>query len=618
MSVCILLVAGHASLLEHQISDSPEFRDYSGVPKALLPSGHGNRVILDLWWEEIKRQHTFQHVFLVCNANKYKYFERWASANDFPVENIVNDGTTSEQHRLGAVADVELVMRTKNISKEHVIVISADMAFYENFDVGVVLQYFERVTGNVAVYYDMIEGETSATRGMLQVDDKTNTVTAFLEKPESCDSRRASVVFYCFKASVTPLLLQFAAESAAHPRSLGAFMEWLVPKSTTFALKLPTSFRLIGSKVGIDDYKAYLEQRTMASAADAMGRRAMITHRAYARVGLAGNPSDGYFGKTLSMTISNFWCEVTLTASDKLRLVPHPLHDPSEFGSLSDLHGISNKEGYLGGLRLLQATCKKFFEFCLKKGIALAKKNFTLRYDTNIPRQVGLAGSSSIVTATMRCLMEYFNIRHSEISMENLPNLILSVEVEELFIAAGLQDRVVQVYEGVVYMNFSKDLMDQMGHGEYERLVDVLPPTEGMFLVWSPDPSDSGKIHSDVKERWRRGDEDVVTAMKTFASFAEQARTAVIARDVSMLCDTMDANFDLRRSIFGDACLGHKNLDMIRIGRENGAAVKFPGSGGAVLGLVRPGKDLRTIRHAYERQGYVFVSVHLHQPGQTN
>ena len=72
-----------------------------------------------------------------------------------------------------------------------------------------------------------------------------------------------------------------------------------------------------------------------------------------------------------------------------------------------DLHRISQKEGYLGGLRLLQATCKRFFEFCSVKGIALSRRNFTLSYDTNIPRQVGLAGSSAIVTAVTRCLMRY-------------------------------------------------------------------------------------------------------------------------------------------------------------------------------------------------------------------
>ena len=52
--------------------------------------------------------------------------------------------------------------------------------------------------------------------------------------------------------------------------------------------------------------------------------------RAYARVGLMGNPSDGFFGKTLSLSIKNFWAEVTLEESERLTLVPHPLCDPTQ------------------------------------------------------------------------------------------------------------------------------------------------------------------------------------------------------------------------------------------------------------------------------------------------
>ena len=42
--------------------------------------------------------------------------------------------------------------------------------------------------------------------------------------------------------------------------------------------------------------------------------------------------------------------------------------------------------------------------------IALHRHNFTLSYDTNIPRQVGLAGSSAIVTATVACLIKFYNL----------------------------------------------------------------------------------------------------------------------------------------------------------------------------------------------------------------
>jgi len=57
--------------------------------------------------------------------------------------------------------------------------------------------------------------------------------------------------------------------------------------------------------------------------------------------------------------VGNFWASATIRPSKKLRLVPHPLNDPNEFGGLGDLHAISKVEGYQGGLRLMQATCKK-------------------------------------------------------------------------------------------------------------------------------------------------------------------------------------------------------------------------------------------------------------------
>ena len=75
-----------------------------------------------------------------------------------------------------------------------------------------------------------------------------------------------------------------------------------------------------------------------------------------------GNPSDGFNGKTISLSIKNFWAEVTIFESARLILTPHPLNDPTEFGSLADLHDSYGRDGYLGGLRLLQATCKKFYQ----------------------------------------------------------------------------------------------------------------------------------------------------------------------------------------------------------------------------------------------------------------
>ena len=64
--------------------------------------------------------------------------------------------------------------------------------------------------------------------------------------------------------------------------------------------------------------------------------------------------------------------------------------------------------------------------------------------------QTGLSGSSAIVCATLNCLLDFYQIRHL-VKVEIRPELILGAE-KELGIVAGLQDRVAQVYGGLVYM----------------------------------------------------------------------------------------------------------------------------------------------------------------------
>lgn len=62
---------------------------------------------------------------LVCVApplSRYKHFERWATANGFPLENVVNDGSTTPEDRLGAVADLELVIRSRSLQDDIMVV----------------------------------------------------------------------------------------------------------------------------------------------------------------------------------------------------------------------------------------------------------------------------------------------------------------------------------------------------------------------------------------------------------------------------------------------------------------------------------------------------------------
>jgi glucuronokinase len=556
--ICIILVAGHGALLEQEISaqSAGSYSHLVGVPKALLPAStdqYGD-TILDCWWTALKRsepppldRQQFREVYLVTNAAKFKYYERWASAHEFPFQNIINDGSTTPDNSLGAIADLDLAIRSKNI-EDDVMVVSGDMLFSHNFDVGQVLDFFKLRKGDLAIYYELGEGEDPRKRGIVEVDHTTGRIANFLEKPESheTESRLASPVFYCFRRSSLQFLITYSETVPDRKHSaLGHFMSWLVQQTTVYGMKLPSTFQLIG-QVGLEEYRRgvqWFEESQLTSRTKAEP----ITYRCYARVGLIGNPSDGFYGKTISFTISNFWAEVTITESSRLKLNLHPLNDPTEFGSLSDLYLVSRKEGYLGGLRLLQATCKKFYQYCAQHGIALGRRNFALQYDTNIPRQVGLAGSSAIITATMKCLLKFFNLSASDMPKPLQPNFVLDVEASELFIQAGLQDRVIQVYEGVVYMDFSKSLMESQRHGNYEYLpADKLPP---LWLAYLSDPSDSGKIHSNIKQRWLQKDKEVLEAMDHFAELTDKAKDAIMKQDYKRLSALLDDNFDTRRYI---------------------------------------------------------------------
>ena len=305
----------------------------------------------------------------------------------------------------------------------------------------------------------------------------------------------------------------------------------------------------------------------------------LIRKTAYARAGLVGNPSDGYNGKTISVIVKDFAARVTMYEWDQLEIV-WSQEDRSRFRSVRELAQDVRQHGYYGGIRLVKAAIKKFVEYCISRGHRLHNRNFSVRYESNVPRQVGLAGSSAIIVATLRCLMEFYDV---EIPLEVQPSLVLSVETDELGIAAGLQDRVIQVYEGAVYMDFAKDKMQHhrgLLCGVYESLdLASLPP---LYLAYNTDVSEPTEVfHNNLRARFEQGEPAVVAAMNRFAELALDARKAILDQDPRKLATLIDNNFDLRRSI---CQLPKDQVDMIERARTAGASAKFAGSGGAIIG----------------------------------
>jgi glucuronokinase len=651
----VLLANAHRSLPRADVvgAGCAEVVHHMQVPTALLPVAADHRAcLLDVWVEAVALCGLKDPV-LVTNGATYKHFERWATAAEFPIHNLVNDGSTSEAACPGPAASLALLTRRIGLNGSvPTLVILADSApCRTKFELATLLRaWCESATSSASSYAVLLTSDDpgapawpihrvdSSAGGVLacgpapgtgpgtgpDTDPGSRTVAVpvlvldrrafqhLVEPSHASASERASPPPHGEKGQLTPSLAHLVAQliQSGHVVRGEALSADAGPLRLLAPVVPPAS---VGSNVLLEAFSSYLASMgggglPIRGVTNGGGAAEAIVCRANARVGVMGNPSDGFFGKTISMSISNFWAEVRLWPSHRLAILPHPLYDPLEFGGLADLSAVIGKEGYEGGVRLLQATCKRFYEHAKAEGIELMPGNFTLAYDTNVPRQVGLAGSSAIITATVRALLQFHRVSEATMPLVQLPSFVLSIEVSELGINAGLQDRVIQTYGGLVYMDFERAHLEAKGRGRYERIpLELAPP---LWLAYLADPSDSGKIHSTVRARFDAGDAAVVEGMAQFASLTEKALAAIRGADYAQLGELMDANFALRRRLYGDGALGSQMLKLVAIAQSHGVPCKFPGSGGAVVGLRIPDdRAMEAMQHELERNGCVFVAL---------
>lgn len=359
--------------------------------------------------------------------------------------------------------------------------------------------------------------------------------------------------------------------------------------------------------------------RRLAASVD---NRYDITSRAYARIGLIGNPSDAYGGKCIAVSISNFWAETTLRCTPQSSKVAFKAgrFDENEFDSFTDLASHANLYGVDGGIRLLKCLCQNVQRYCYDSAQEIDNSvGFELSYSSNIPTQAGLSGSSAIIISALDCLVKHFRIK---ITSDERAALALRVE-RDLGINAGPMDRVIQTYNGAVYMDFSEEKKKKRNEssgldidGEYTALdASLLPP---LFVVWCDEPSNSGKVHANVRRRWETGDSEVIQGMKDLASLTDVVMNAFTnLRDdagLQTLKSSMDANFDIRRRLFGDAVLGSKNIEMIQMCRDVGCGAKFTGSGGACVAVCPDGQSqMDELMQTCMNRGFKIQRAEIHR-----
>lgn len=231
----VILAAGYGSRLQKDIEAdaSREFDHLLGQPKGLLPVG--GVPLLDHWLRAFRATaNRVGPVVVVTNELFYGKFAEWAVSRGLGREAVVNDGTTTNDERLGACGDLALALRERAalIGDRDVIVVAGDTLFFQDFGLGGFLDALPPWRSGVVTYQIGSDAETRK-RGIVEVE-ADGRVRALLEKPEpsATTSRSACPAFYAYRHSCKLLIGRFLREHVDAPLETkdapGQLLAWLL------------------------------------------------------------------------------------------------------------------------------------------------------------------------------------------------------------------------------------------------------------------------------------------------------------------------------------------------------------------------------------------------------
>lgn len=238
---CIILAAGYATRLYPLTKDKP---------KPLLDVA--GKTILDHIMEKVAKVPEIDEVIIVSNAKFYDQFIAWSKeARYAKTITVLNDGTTSNEIRLGAIRDIQSAIDELAIN-EDIMVLAGDNLF--DFELTDFVEYFQKVGTDCITAYKETDEAQLKRAGVVELDT-SGKVLSFEEKPEDPKSDFAVPAFYIYKKETLPLFKKYLDEGN-NPDAPGHFVPWLINKKSVHAWILPGKRYDIGT---LESYKRVQE-----------------------------------------------------------------------------------------------------------------------------------------------------------------------------------------------------------------------------------------------------------------------------------------------------------------------------------------------------------------------
>ncbi len=216
----LLLAAGYATRLYPLTLNRP---------KPLLPVA--GKPVVEYILDIVEPLDEVDEIFVVTNEKFHTYFEEWAAKYSGSKKiSIVNDGTKSNDDRLGATGDIAYVVREKKV-EDDLLVLAGDNIFRTDLRDFLNFAYSKKPSVSIGLY-DVKDLELAEKYGIVSLDDD-NKVTEFMEKPSKPNSTLAAKCLYLFPKEKLTVISEFLNSDASNDAP-GYFLEWLSKKDAMY------------------------------------------------------------------------------------------------------------------------------------------------------------------------------------------------------------------------------------------------------------------------------------------------------------------------------------------------------------------------------------------------